>query len=78
MTKRITKFPESYVVCTCRNVTLGEIVHAITEQGAKDVEAIEWFTDAGSVCGRCNSPDDDNPACPMDLHLSDVLKRFTK
>jgi len=72
------KFITSFVVCTCRNVTLGEIVHAIKEQGAKDADAIEWFTEAGSVCGRCLSLDDDNLNYPMPLHLSDILKQFTK
>ena len=78
MTKRIVKFPASQVVCTCRNVTLGEIVHAVTEKGAKDADEIEWFTEAGSVCGRYISPDDDDPDNLMPLHVSDVLKRFTK
>ena len=32
------KFPHSYEVCNCKHVTLGEIIFAIKEKGAKSIE----------------------------------------
>ena len=31
-------FPHSYEVCTCKHVTLGEIIHAIKEKNAKTLD----------------------------------------
>jgi NAD(P)H-nitrite reductase large subunit len=28
-------FPHSFIVCDCKQVSLGEIIHAIKEKGAK-------------------------------------------
>lgn len=40
------------VICTCMNVTLGEIKSAIAN-GAKTVEDIQDKTGAGTACGSC-------------------------
>lgn len=69
-------FHFSHRVCDCKKVTLGEIVHAIKEQGAKTLEDIENLTDAGSACGCCKSAKDDFGSPKMELYIEDILKKF--
>lgn len=69
-------FPHSYVVCTCKNVTLGEIVHAIKERNAKTLEDLAELTDAGSCCGSCKNAACDIGAEKMELYLDEILNKF--
>ncbi|OCL91188.1 BFD-like [2Fe-2S] binding domain protein [Aliarcobacter thereius] len=69
-------FPHSFIVCDCKQVSLGEIVHAIKEKGAKTLEDIENLTDAGSSCGSCRCKEDDVGVEKMELYLVDILKKF--
>jgi len=71
-------FPHSYIVCDCRQVTLGEIIHAIKEKGAKTLDDIEDITDAGSSCGCCRSAQDDIGEPKMELYIDEILDKFTK
>ena len=41
-------FHHSFEVCTCKRVTLGEIVYAIKEKNAKTLEDLGNLTDAGT------------------------------
>ena len=72
----MAKFHFSYEVCKCRQVTLGEIVHAIKEKGAKSIEDVEKFTDAGSACGCCKSPEDDYGNPKMELYVKQIVDKF--
>ncbi len=72
------KFPHSYEVCTCKHVTLGEIMHSIKERGASTLEEIGEFTDAGTCCKSCKSPANDIGAEKMELYLVEILDKFTK
>src|SRR5690606_31187451 len=45
--------PDDAQVCSCNNVTAGEIRSAITERGCADVAAVKACTRAGTVCGSC-------------------------
>lgn len=78
MSKKINKkkFPKSYIVCTCKQVTLGEIIHAIKEKGATSLDDLENLTEAGSCCGCCKSADDDFGEEKMELYLSQILDKF--
>ncbi len=71
-------YPHSYEVCSCKHVTLGEIIFAIKEQGAKTVEEIGKFTDAGTSCGCCKSKEDDFGEEKMSLYLTQILDKFTR
>ena len=71
-------FPHSYIVCNCKQVSLGEIIHAIKEKGAKTLEDIEDMTDAGSSCGCCKSAKYDIGEQKMELYLDEILKKFNK
>ena len=52
-------FPHSYIVCECKQVSLGEIIFAIKEKGAKNLDDLAKITDAGSCCGCCKRSEDD-------------------
>ena len=75
---QIGTFHYSYEVCKCKGVTLGEIIHAIKEQGAKTIEDIGKLTDAGTACGCCRSKDDDFGNPQLKLHLEDIVNKFVK
>ena len=72
------KYHYSYVVCKCKNVTLGEIIHAIKEKGAKSIEDIKNLTSAGTACGCCISKDEDFGNPPLELHIDTILNKFIK
>lgn len=72
------KFPHTYVVCTCRNVTLAEIIYAIKEKNAKTLDDIERLTDAGSCCKSCKNPQSDIGVEKMELYLEEILNKINK
>ena len=74
----MANFPYSYEVCTCKKVTLGEIICAVKEKGAKTIKDIGDITDAGTMCGCCKSKEDDFGSPKMELYLSQVLDKFVK
>lgn len=69
-------FPHSYIVCTCKQVSLGEIIFAIKEKGAKTIDEIGDLTDAGTSCGSCKSAKDDIGEQKMELYLDEILNKF--
>ncbi|AXK48917.1 (2Fe-2S)-binding protein [Aliarcobacter trophiarum LMG 25534] len=71
-------FSHSYIVCECKQVSLGEIIFAIKEKGAKTLEDIEDMTDAGGSCGCCKSAKNDIGEQKMQLYIEDILKKFNK
>ena len=70
-------FPHSYVVCTCKQVTLGEIIYAIKEKGAKTLQDLEDITDAGSWWGSCKKQESNIGLEKMERKLEDILKKFS-
>ena len=72
------KFPHSYEVCTCKHVSLGEIIYAIKEKGAKTIEDIGKITDAGTSCKCCQSSQKDFGQEKMELYIEQILKKFAK
>ena len=71
-------FPHSYIVCNCKQVSLGEVIFAIKEKGAKTLDNLEDLTDAGSSCGCCKSNEDDIGEQRMELYLDEIIKKFNK
>ncbi|SDE51253.1 nitrite reductase large subunit NirB [Auraticoccus monumenti] len=47
------ELPDEAVVCSCNNVTAGQIRCAVSEQGACDLAAVKGCTRAGTSCGSC-------------------------
>ena len=72
------KFPHSYEVCTCKHVTLGEIIHAVKERDANTIEKLGELTDAGTCCKCCRSSETDIGAEKMELYLVEILNKFNK
>jgi len=72
------QFPHSYEVCTCKHVTLGEIIHAVKERDADSLEKIGDLTDAGTCCKCCRSSENDFGTEKMELYLTQILDKFTK
>ena len=71
----MAEFKHSYIVCSCKNVSLGEILYAINEKGAKSIEQLGELTDAGTACGCCRSEKDDFGNPKMKLYLEQILDK---
>ena len=70
-------FEGDYEVCSCNQTTLKEIVEAITNKGADNLEAIGDLTDAGTVCECCMSADNDYSGNKK-VYLDELLAHFKK
>jgi nitrite reductase (NADH) large subunit len=49
----VDSFPDSAQICSCNNVTKGQICTAIQENGFTDIGAVKKCTTAGTGCGGC-------------------------
>ena len=47
--------PDEAQVCSCNDVTKGQIKHAVSEEGCETVADVKKCTRAGSTCGSCVS-----------------------
>jgi nitrite reductase (NADH) large subunit len=47
--------PDDATVCSCNNVTAGQVRCAVTEQGCTDLAGVKACTKAGTSCGSCVS-----------------------
>ncbi len=72
----MANFHYSHIVCECKKVTLGEIIYAIKEKGAKSIEDIAQLTDATTACGCCKNSEADFGNPKMKLYVEDILKKF--
>ena len=50
----------------------------IKERGAKTLEDVEKYTDAGSCCGSCKNAQSDIGAEKMQLYVEEILNKFNK
>ncbi|WP_109830681.1 nitrite reductase large subunit NirB [Reichenbachiella versicolor] len=48
------ELPDSAQICSCENVTKGDICKAIVEEGLEDIAAVKTCTKAGTGCGACS------------------------
>jgi nitrite reductase (NADH) large subunit len=49
----VTALPQAAQVCSCNNVSKGDICGAVRESGCTDVGAVKACTKAGTSCGSC-------------------------
>ncbi|MCP4970456.1 MAG: (2Fe-2S)-binding protein [Arcobacter sp.] len=70
------KFQRSFIVCKCRNVSLGEVIFSIEHKGAKTIEEIGNLTDAGTACKSCQCSAKDKGEEKLELYLDEILKKF--
>jgi nitrite reductase (NADH) large subunit len=52
-TMGVDSFPDSAQICSCNNVTKGDICSAIQTNGFTDIGAVKKCTQAGTGCGGC-------------------------
>ena len=76
--KDISKVELSKIICDCHQVSLGEIIYVIEQQGASSLEDIAKICDAGSGCGSCVRAEDDIKVKKHDIYLVDIAKKFKK
>ncbi len=69
-------FEQSYEVCSCGHVTLGEIIFAINEKDAKTLGDIQNITDAGTHCRFCICKEGDFGKVKKELYCIDILKKL--
>jgi nitrite reductase (NADH) large subunit len=53
MAMGIDQFPETAQICSCNNVTKGQICAAIQDQELRDLGSVKSCTNAGTGCGGC-------------------------
>jgi nitrite reductase (NADH) large subunit len=49
----VQALPDDAQVCSCNNVSKGEITGALDEHDCEDVAAVKKCTGAGTTCGSC-------------------------
>ncbi|MEM6699188.1 MAG: nitrite reductase large subunit NirB, partial [Bacteroidota bacterium] len=49
----VTDLPDSAVVCSCENVTKGDVMCAVTEHGCKSLKEVSKLNKACTGCGGC-------------------------
>ncbi len=49
----VDSFPDTAQICSCNNVTKGELIRAIQEQKLTDIGSVKKCTAAGTGCGGC-------------------------
>jgi nitrite reductase (NADH) large subunit len=49
----VEQFPDTAQICSCNNVTKGQICTAIQEQELRDIGSVKSCTNAGTGCGGC-------------------------
>jgi bacterioferritin-associated ferredoxin len=74
----MAKFDYSFVVCGCNQVSLGEVVFAIEQQNANTIRQIGNITDAGSLCGCCQSKQKDFGQQKKKLYLETIIQKCVK
>ncbi len=72
------KFKQSFEVCTCKHVTLGELIYTIKEKKAKSLEDLAKLTDAGTCCKSCKRKENDIRGIGESLYLDEIIEKFTK
>jgi bacterioferritin-associated ferredoxin len=74
----MAKFTNDFIVCACKNVSLGEIIYAIEAKNAKTIEDIENITDAGTACGCCKSAEYDFGKTKKSIYIDKILDKYLK
>lgn len=70
-------FDSDYIVCSCSNTSLAEIIYAIQAQKATTIDDLIFLSDAGSICKCCTNKEDDYTDRKK-IFLSELLEHFTR
>ena len=63
----MASFKNNYIVCSCNNVSLGEIVHSIEIKKASTLDEIGEITEAGTTCEYCK-----NEKCDLSVRKKEL------
>lgn len=75
----MNRIPLDTIICTCREVTLGEIVYAIKEHNKNTIDGICELTDAGVCCKSCITKQNEiRSVNSSGLYLDIILNRVKK
>lgn len=72
----IVNFKKEYQICTCKKVTLEEIINSIKNQGARTLGRIQELTSAGTECRYCIFQEGDFGKIKKKLYCKDVLNEL--
>lgn len=72
------KFQHSFIVCNCKQVSLGEILFAVKEKNAKTLSDLGKITDAGTSCKCCTCKKNDKGQEKKALYLDEILNKYNK
>lgn len=72
--QKVYDFPDESVICSCENVTKGDICSVIEEQGQEDIDSIKKCTKAGTGCSGCVPMLDDLLTQSMQARGKEVRK----
>ena len=71
-------FDESYEVCNCKKVTVGQIKETIINQNALTLREIQDITTAGTDCRHCVFPEGDFGKMKKKIYCSDIFYEVKK
>lgn len=72
--QKVYDFPDESVICSCENVTRGEICSVIEDDGKEDLDSIKSCTKAGTGCSGCVPMLDDLLTQSMEARGKEVRK----
>ena len=72
------KFEHSYEVCSCIQVSLGEILYSIEKRDAKTLKEIQELTDAGRHCKFCLCQEGDLGKVKKELYVEEIVNKLRK
>ncbi|MFA7084526.1 MAG: (2Fe-2S)-binding protein [Arcobacteraceae bacterium] len=70
------KFEQTYEVCSCSHVSLGEIIYSIEKKNANTLTRIQEFTDVGKYCKCCICQENDFGRVKKELYCQEILEKI--
>ena len=65
------------IICTCREVSLGELIYTIKDRDANTIDDISRLSDAGVCCKSCVSECNEiRLNIPIPLYLDTILTKI--
>ncbi len=75
---KLLGFDESYEVCNCKKVTVGQIKETIVTQNALTLREIQDITTAGTDCRHCVFPEGDFGKIKKKIYCKQILDEVKK
>lgn len=75
---KLLGFDESYEVCNCKKVTVGQIKETIVTQNVLTLREIQDITTAGTDCRHCVFPEGDFGKIKKKIYCKQILDEVKK